>query len=60
MYTVKQLARLAGISPRTLHYYDEISLLTPTVVEDNGYRRYGDQAVIELQQIMFYRELGFS
>ncbi len=60
MYTVKQLSNLAGVSPRTLHYYDEIGLLKPTSVEDNGYRRYGEQAVYQLQQILFYRELGFS
>jgi len=60
MYTVKQLSNLAGVSPRTLHYYDEIGLLKPTSVEDNGYRRYGEQAVYQLQQILFYRELDFS
>lgn len=59
MYTVKQLSTLAGISPRTLHYYDQIGLLKPTTYEDNGYRRYGEQAVYRLQQILFYRELGF-
>ena len=42
MYTVKQLSNLAGVSTRTLHYYDEIGLLKPTAVEENGYRRYGE------------------
>ncbi len=57
--TVRQLARLAGITPRTLHYYDEISLLKPDFVEPNGYRRYGEQALLRLQQILFYREMDF-
>ena len=60
MYTVKQLSNLAGISARTLHYYDEIGLLKPSSVGENGYRYYGDEAVLRLQQILFYRELGFS
>ena len=57
MYTVKQLSRLAGITPRTLHYYDEIRLLAPSRVGDNGYRYYGEEALLRLQQILFYREL---
>jgi DNA-binding transcriptional MerR regulator len=59
-YTVKQLAKLAGISNRTLHYYDEIRLLRPASYGDNGYRYYDDEAVLRLQQILFYRELDFS
>jgi MerR family transcriptional regulator, thiopeptide resistance regulator len=59
-YTVKQLSGLAGISVRTLHFYDEIGLLPPTRVGANGYRRYDDQAVLRLQQILFYKELGLS
>ena len=57
--TVKQLASLAGVSIRTLHYYDEIGLLKPDSIADNGYRHYGEQAVLRLQQILFYRELDF-
>jgi MerR family transcriptional regulator, thiopeptide resistance regulator len=57
MYTVKQLSRLAGVTPRTLRYYDQIGLLRPTRVAENGYRYYGQEAVLRLQQIMFYREL---
>jgi MerR family transcriptional regulator, thiopeptide resistance regulator len=57
MYTVKQLSQLAGITARTLHYYDEIGLLTPSRVGDNGYRYYGEEALLRLQQILFYREL---
>ena len=58
MYTVKQLSKLAGITPRTLHHYDEIGLLKPSRVGDNGYRYYGEESVLRLQQILFYRELG--
>ena len=57
MFTVKQLSRLAGVTPRTLHYYDEIGLLKPSRVGDNGYRYYGEEALVRLQQIMLYREL---
>ena len=58
MFTVKQLAKLAGVTPRTLHHYDEIGLLKPSRVGDNGYRYYGEESVLRLQQILFYRELG--
>ncbi len=57
MYTVKELSKLAGITPRTLHYYDEIGLLKPSQVGDNGYRYYGEEAVYRLQQIMLYRQM---
>lgn len=57
MFTVKQLSRLAGVTPRTLHYYDDIGLLKPSSVGDNGYRYYGEEAMLRLQQILFYREL---
>jgi DNA-binding transcriptional MerR regulator len=60
LYTVKQLSRLAGVSVRTLHYYDEIGLLKPDAIRPNGYREYGDEAVLKLQQILFYRELDLS
>lgn len=59
-YTVKQLARLADVTPRTLHYYDEIGLLRPSTVGDNGYRYYDEAAALRLQQILFYRELALS
>ncbi len=58
MHTVKQISSLAGISIRTLHYYDEIGLLTPEIVGENKYRYYGEQSILRLQQILFYRELG--
>jgi len=60
MFTVKQLSKMAGITPRILHYYDEIGLLKPSQVGDNGYRYYGEEALLRLQQIMFYRELDLS
>ena len=59
-YTVKQLATLAGVSARTLHYYDEIGLLCPERSAANGYRIYQRPAVLRLQQILFLRELGLS
>jgi DNA-binding transcriptional MerR regulator len=58
MFTVKQLSKLAGVTPRTLHHYDAIGLLKPSRVGDNGYRYYGEESVLRLQQILFYRELG--
>jgi len=60
VFTVKQLSDLAGISPRTLHYYDEIGLLKPASHGDNGYRYYGEEALPRLQQILFFKELDFS
>src|SRR4030042_3897192 len=60
VYTVKKLAGLAGVSVRTLHYYDEIGLLKPESRSASGYRHYNEDAVIRLQQIMFFRELDFS
>lgn len=60
MYTVKQLSDLAEVSVRTLHYYDEIGLLKPSKVRENGYRYYDDAALLRLQQILFYREIGLE
>jgi DNA-binding transcriptional MerR regulator len=60
MYTVKQLSTLAGVTPRTLHYYDQIGLLKPARIAENGYRYYGDESLLRLQQILFYRELDIS
>lgn len=58
MYTIKQLSDLAGITRRTLHYYDEIGLLRPTEISGNGYRWYSQQDLLRLQQILLYRESG--
>lgn len=57
MFTVKQLSKLAGVTPRTLHHYDAIGLLKPSRIGDNGYRYYGEESLLRLQQILFYREL---
>ena len=58
--SVGQVARLAGVTVRTLHHYDEIGLLSPGGRTVSGYRRYDDADLDRLQQILFYRELGFS
>lgn len=57
-YTVKQLSDLAGVSGRTLRYYDQIDLLKPAWTNEAGYRMYSQAEVNRLQQILFYRELG--
>lgn len=57
-YTVQKLAKIAGISSRTLRYYDEIGILKPARINSSGYRVYGEAEVNRLQQILFYRELG--
>lgn len=57
-YTVQKLAQLAGVSARTLRYYDEIDILKPARINSSGYRIYGQAEVDRLQQILFYRELG--
>lgn len=57
-YSIKQLAQLAGVSARTLRYYDEIGLLKPLYVNEAGYRFYGEMQLNLLQQILFYRERG--
>ncbi|QCJ41528.1 MerR family transcriptional regulator [Bacillus sp. S3] len=59
-YTVQKLAQLAGVSTRTLRYYDEIDILKPARINSSGYRIYGLAEVDRLQQILFYRELGVS
>lgn len=60
MRTVKELAEITGISVRTLHYYDEIGLLTPTGRSEAGYRLYDDKALETLRQILFFREFDIS
>lgn len=59
-YTVNKLAKLAGVSARTLRWYDEIGLLCPAQLSQSGYRIYTDTEVDRLQQILFYRALGFE
>lgn len=58
-YSVKKLAQLAGVSVRTLHLYDRIGLLKPSVRTEARYRLYGKKELLRLQQILFYRELDF-
>ena len=58
--TVHQVSELTGVSIRTLHYYDEIGLLSPDTVTDAGYRLYDDACLQRLQSIMLFRELEFS
>ncbi len=59
-YTVQKLAVLAGVSARTLRYYDEIGILKPPRKNSSDYRIYGQIEVDKLQQILFYRELGLE
>lgn len=59
-YTVQKLGALAGVSTRTLRYYDEFGILKPARINSSGYRIYGQAEVDRLQQILFYRELGLS
>lgn len=59
-YTVKKLSLLAGVSTRTLRYYDEIGILKPARINSSGYRIYGKEEVDRLQQILFYRELDIG
>lgn len=58
-YSVKKLADLTGVSVRTLHLYDKIGLLKPQVRTEAGYRLYGEKELLLMQQILFYKELGF-
>lgn len=56
---INEVAKLTGITTRTLHYYDEIGLLKPSQITDAGYRLYDENNLSELQQILFFRELNF-
>jgi DNA-binding transcriptional MerR regulator len=57
-FTVGELAKLTGITVRTLHHYDQIGLVQPSDRSQAGYRLYGDADVLRLQQVLLYRELG--
>src|SRR5688572_28474287 len=59
-YTVKRVAAMSGVTVRTLHFYDEMALLKPAYTRANGYRIYEEPQLLMLQQILFYRELGFE
>ncbi|SCE78568.1 DNA-binding transcriptional regulator, MerR family [Micromonospora coriariae] len=58
-YTVGQVAKVAGVTVRALHHYDEIGLLSPSGRTTAGYRRYDDADLERLQLVLYYRELGF-
>jgi DNA-binding transcriptional MerR regulator len=60
LYTVNEVARLTGVTVKTLHHYHKINLLEPCAISDAGYRLYGNEELERLQQILFYRELDFS
>ncbi len=60
MMSVKQVSSLTGVSVRTLQYYDEIGLFTPTKVTGAGYRLYEEEALETLQQILLFKELDFT
>lgn len=60
LLTINQIAKLFGISVRTLHYYDEIGLLTPAQTNNTGYRLFDDNNIIRLHQILFFKELGIK
>ena len=60
LYTVSEISKMAKVSPRTLHYYDEIGLLKPAEITSAGYRMYDDTCIKKLQDILFFRELEFS
>lgn len=59
-YTVKKLSELSGVTVRTLHFYEEAGLLKPAYYGSNGYRYYEESELLQLQQILFFKELGFS
>lgn len=59
-YTVSKLATISGVSVRTLHWYDEVGLLKPAFYGANGFRYYAEEQLLLLQQILFFRELGFE
>ncbi len=58
-YTVHEVAKLSGVTIKTLYHYQKIGLLMPERIAENGYRYYGDKELERLQQILFYRELDF-
>lgn len=59
-YTVKKISELSGVTVRTLHFYEEIAILKPAYYGSNGYRYYEEKELLQLQQILFFKELGFT
>jgi len=60
LYKVKEVADMVGVSVRTLHHYDQVGLLVPEAYSEAGYRQYSEGQLERLQQIMFFKEIGFS
>lgn len=60
VYTVKKLSGISGVTIRALHFYEEIGLLKPAYHGSNGYRYYEEKELLQLQQILFFKEMGFS
>ena len=60
VYTVQKLAKFSGVSVRTLHHYDAVGLLKPAYFGANGYRYYEEEQLLLLQQILFFKNLGFE
>lgn len=59
-YSIGEIADKTGVSIRTLHYYDDIGLLTPAKDESSGHRKYSEDDIIKLQKIISYKFIGFS
>jgi DNA-binding transcriptional MerR regulator len=59
-HTVGEVAKLAHVSVRTLHHYDEIGLLRPSARSETGYRLYSSADLEKLQQVLFFKEIGFG
>ncbi len=59
-YSIREVAKMTGVSTRTLRYYDAIGLLKPLYTNDSGYRYYGEEELDRLQQILFYKERGLG
>lgn len=60
VYTVKKLSEMSRVTVRTLHFYEEAGLLKPAYYGANGYRYYEETKLLQLQQILFFKELGFT
>jgi DNA-binding transcriptional MerR regulator len=59
-WSIQQTARIAGTTSRTLRHYDDIGLLKPSRIAQNGYRHYDQEALVQLQRILLLRELGLG
>lgn len=58
--SLHKVCKAAGLSPRTLHHYENMGLLQPSEVAPSGYRMYDEEAILRLQDILLFREMGFS